>query len=152
MGNSPSISKQPILNPTHYCPDYQHSDIVNAIYTVLSKYQIEAMCDAASWLLRELLITHKKYKTDEVEFICSIVNERNHVFVLDRINKYYIDITSEQFEDTDKNQIRPCIGSKSINVFKKLGYVINKNNNTEGMCKLFCREPYVLEYEGKQIT
>jgi hypothetical protein len=152
MGNSLSISKQPILNPTHYCPDYQHSDIVNAIYTVLSRYQIEAMCDCASWLLRELLISHKKYEIDQVKFICSIVNNRNHVFVLDKQYNYYIDITSEQFEDKNKNQIQPCIGSKSIDVFKDLGYEIDGENNTEGMCKLFCSEPYVLEDKGNRIT
>jgi hypothetical protein len=144
MGNT--ISKQ-----NKYCIDYPHSDIVNAIYTVLSKYQIEAMCDGASWLLRELLISHKKYDPTQVELICSIVNNHHHVFVLDKKYDYYIDITSEQFIDKNKNHIKPCIGSKLLSDFEELGYKII-GENTEGICKIVCTEPYLLYDNDKPIT
>uniref|UniRef100_A0A6C0B8H5 Uncharacterized protein n=1 Tax=viral metagenome TaxID=1070528 RepID=A0A6C0B8H5_9ZZZZ len=47
------------------------------------------MGDCASWLLRELLI-YKKYDPRQVDLICSIVNNTNHVFVLDKLENYYI--------------------------------------------------------------
>jgi hypothetical protein len=145
MGNAQSQS----IKKT-YCSDYKHSDIVNAIYTVLSRYQIEAMCDCASWLLRELLL-HKKYNTTQVDLICSTVNNSNHVFVFDKLEHYYIDITSEQFVDTKGEQIEPCIGSKTIEVFEELGYEISGENTNE-VCKTFCKQSCVLYDKGNPIT
>ncbi len=147
MGNTQSIHKSEKI----YCSDYKHSDIVNAIYTILSNYQIEAMCDCASWLLRELLVVHKKYDPIQVELICSMVNDSNHVFVFDTLENYYIDITSEQFEDTKGKPIEPCIGTKTITTFEKLGYTITGENTNE-VCKTFCKQSCVLYDKGKPIT
>jgi len=143
MGNTQSVQSK------KYCSDYKHSDIVNAIYTVLSNYQIEAMCDCASWLLRELLIVYKKYDPTQVELICSTVNDKNHVFVLDKVENYYIDITSEQFVDTKEEPIEPCMGTNTISTFENLGYTIT-GENTDQVCKTFCKELCVL-YDNRGI-
>jgi hypothetical protein len=145
MGNVQSVHKN------IYCSNYPHSDIVNAIYTVLSAYQIEAMCDCASWLLREFLIVYKNYDLNQVELICSIVNDMNHVFVLDKKYNYYIDITSEQFVDKQGNQIETCIGTESITTFENLGYNI-LGEDTKNVCEIFCKESCVLYDDGKKIT
>lgn len=133
-----------------YCSDYKHSDIVNAVYTILSNYQIEAMCECASWLVKELLL-YKKYDPSQVELICCTVNNRNHVFVFDTLENYYIDITSEQFVDKNGEQIPPCIGSKSISTFENLGYNRIKEN-TKKICDDFCKESCVLYNNGKPVT
>ena len=146
MGNTPLQPKQKKTN----CSDYKHSNIVNAIYSVLSNYQIEAMCDCASWILRELLLEHN-YTKDQVDLICCTVNDRNHVFVFDKLEHYYIDITSEQFEDTKEHPIQPCICSKTIDVFVNLGYDI-LGEDTDQVCKTFCKELVVLYDKGKPIT
>ena len=151
MGNTMSQPLYEMKEVKTYCRDYQHSDIVNVIYSVLSKYQIEVMCECASWLLRELLI-YKKYKPTDVEFICSTVNDTYHVFVLDKVNHYYIDITSEQFVDTRGEPIQPCMGSKHLKQFEDLGYIISEKNSTTSICKSFCEESCVLYDKGKPIT
>jgi hypothetical protein len=143
MGNAQSI-------PKTYCSDYKHSDIVNAVYTVLSRYQIEAMCDCASWLVRELLI-HKKYDPRQVELICSTVKGAIHVFVFDTVEHYYIDITSEQFVDKNGEEIQPCLGSKNIETFQDLGYVIT-GENTNKICESVCRDSCILYVNDNPIT
>ena len=151
MGNAISQPVYEMKEVKTYCRDYEHSTIVNAVYSVLSKYQIEAMCECASWLLREILL-YKKYKPTDVEFICSTVNDRFHVFVLDKVYHYYIDITSEQFVDIHGNPIQPCMGSKKISDFKDLGYIISGENTTTFICESFCKESCVLYDKDKPVT
>jgi hypothetical protein len=71
MGNTVSTPK------SVQCSMYKHTDIVNAIYSVLTEYEpdLEAMCDCASWMLRELLIKYRHYSADEVELLCGKVME-----------------------------------------------------------------------------
>ena len=148
MGNAMSRHE---MEKVKYCRDYEHSNIVTTIYSVLSNYQIEAMCECASWLLREILLTYKKYKETDVDLLCSTVNGKYHVFVFDKVQHYYIDITSEQFEDTMGNQIQPCMGTKNIDDFVQLGYSITGENTNE-VCASFCKESCVVYDNDNPIT
>jgi hypothetical protein len=147
MGNSISKEKSTELKDMfHCCTNYKHSDVVHAVYSILSEYQIEAMCDCASWILREILIKHRQYPDNQVDLVCGRFNETYHVWVHDKIENYYIDITSEQFD------IPKCFCSQDINEFKQLGYKITNEESTQQICKSICCEPYVLFDKGKKIT
>lgn len=141
MGNAQSIKTN------KYCNVYKHTDIVNAIYSVLEEYEpnLEAMCDCASWMLREILIKHRNYSADDVELLCGKVNGVNHIWVYDKLEQYYIDITSEQF------QFPKCFCSKNKKDFDMLGYRITNQDSTEEICSYFCKMPCVL-YDKKNIT
>jgi hypothetical protein len=132
------------------CQNYKHKKIVNAIYDVLSEYQIEALCDCASWMLRHMLITYEKYPEFEVELISGRFDETYHVWVHDKIENYYIDITSEQFLDTDIFPSYLC--SQDINYFYDLGYKITNEETTDEISKSVTDEPYILIDKGKKIT
>ena len=129
------------------CQNYKHKKIVNAIYDVLSEYQIEAMCDCASWLLRHMLITYEKYPEFEVDLISGRFEKTYHVWVYDKIENYYIDITSEQFLDDST-----YFCSQDINDFLKLGYEITDEETTEEINKSVTDEPYILIDKGKKVT
>jgi hypothetical protein len=132
------------------CHNYKHKKIVNAIYDVLSEYQIEALCDCASWMLRHMLITYEKYPEFEVELISGRFDETYHVWVYDKIENYYIDITSEQFLDADIFPSYFC--SQDIKDFLKLGYEVTNEETTDEISKSVTNEPYILIDKGKKIT
>jgi hypothetical protein len=142
MGNTVSTPKNV------QCSMYKHTDIVNAIYTVLVEYEpdLEAMCDCASWMLRELLIKYRKYSVDEVELLCGKVKGINHIWVHDKKEDYYIDITSEQFK------FPKCLCSKNKKELDDLGYVVTHPDSTEQVCDMFCKAPCVLYDKEKEIT
>lgn len=129
------------------CHNYKHKKIVNAIYDVLSEYQIEALCECASWLLRHILITYEKYPEFEIDLISGRFEDSYHVWVHDKIENYYIDITAEQFLDDST-----YFCSQDINDFLKLGYEITNNETTDEISKSVTDEPYILMDKGKKIT
>jgi hypothetical protein len=146
MGNT--ISKQkPNDIISNSCKNYKHNNIVTAIYTVLSEYQIEALCECASWLLRYILIQYKQYSEHDVDLISGRVNDTYHVWVYDKTEKYYIDITSEQFSDNSK-----CFCTQNIDDFYKLGYKITNEMSTDEISKSIANEPFILYDNDKEIT
>ena len=149
MGNKPSHPQSFELTPIfNCCAQYKHKDIVTAIYKVISKYQIEAMCECASWLLRYMLIIYRHYPENQVEILSGRVDKLYHVWVYDKIENYYIDITSEQFLDESK-----CLCTQDINDFYKLGYVITFETTTDQIYKSVLDEPFIVyDTDGNKIT
>jgi hypothetical protein len=140
------------LSKNVHCSMYKHADIVNAIYIVLSDYEpnLEAMCDCASWMLKELLIHHRQYEEKDVELICGKVNKTNHIWVYDKKENYYIDITSEQFSSEQPFPICFCTQNKED--LDTLGYVPTNEETAEQVCESFCKMPCVLYNKNEKIT
>lgn len=97
---------------------YKYKATVEKIRDVLLPYEpcLEAMCDLATGLLKELV--------PGIEIIAGTVvdNERkgeySHIWAYDTKEHYYIDITSEQFG------LPPCFCSPDESEFESFGYVI----------------------------
>ena len=97
---------------------YKYKATVERIREVLLPYEpcLEAMCDLATGLLKELV--------PGIEIIAGEVfdNERGgdytHIWAYDTKEKYFIDITSEQFG------LPPCLCSQDISEFEKNKYKI----------------------------
>jgi len=125
---------------------YKHKATLDKIREVLRQYEsnLEAMCDLATCLLTQLvpgiLVIAGEVHTHKIT---------NHVWACDDIEKYYIDITSEQFG------FSPCFCSQDISDFEKKGYVITSDfriwNGAFHICKELNHGPVIL-YKGKEIT
>jgi hypothetical protein len=149
MGNT--ISQKPTqldIELSNSCISYKHNDIVNVIYDILgTKYgQIEAMCDIASWLLRYLLIKHRNYNEEDVVLVCGFVQEIDHVWVYDKKENVYIDITIEQFNESTS---MPCFYIKQKSMLLSFGYTITDENCTTKINHEINKLPEIL-YDSKK--
>jgi hypothetical protein len=126
--------------------NYKYKTTLDKIREVLIQYEstLEAMCDLATCLLTQLV--------PNIEIIAGEVHTHkkiNHVWAYDTKEKYYIDVTSEQFG------FPPCFCSQDISDFEKKGYVISNNfhvwNGAFHQCEELARGP-VLIHKGKEIT
>jgi hypothetical protein len=125
---------------------YKHKATLDKIREVLRQYNsdLEAMCDLATCLLTQLV--------PKISIIVGTVytyKEINHVWAYDEAEKYYIDITSEQFG------FPPCLCSQDVSVFEKRNYVSTDKfqlwNGAFHLCEELKHGP-VLHYKGKEIT
>jgi hypothetical protein len=125
---------------------YKYKATLDKIRDVLINYEpsLEAMCDLATCLLTQTL--------SNIEIIVGEVhmNKRiNHVWAYDTKEKYYIDITSEQFG------FPPCLCFKSLKKFEDLGYTVSSNfhawNEVFHHCETLTQGP-VIYHEEKEIT
>ena len=125
---------------------YKYKATLDKIREVLRQYNsdLEAMCDLATCLLTQIV--------PNIEIIAGEVHTHkriNHVWAYDTKEKYYIDITSEQFG------FPPCLCSQDIEEFEKRGYVITSDfhvwNGAFHLCEELKHGP-VLHYKGKEIT
>jgi len=125
---------------------YKYKATLDKIREVLLQYEsnLEAMCDLATCLLTQLV--------PKISIIVGYVDTHkriNHVWAYDRVEKYYIDITSEQFG------FPPCLCSQDISVFQKRNYVVTDEfeqwNGAFHLCEELKQGP-VLLYKGKEIT
>lgn len=125
---------------------YKYKATLEKIREVLLQYEsnLEAMCDLATCLLTQI-VPHIEIIAGEVHTEKKI----NHVWAYDTKEKYYIDITSEQFG------FPPCLCSQDIEEFEKKGYVISSNfhvwNGAFHQCEELSQGP-VLIHKGKEIT
>jgi hypothetical protein len=124
---------------------YKYKSTLEKIREVLIQYDsLETMCDIATCMLIELV--------PNIEMIAGEVKtdkKRNHVFAYDTKEKYYIDITSEQFG------FPPCFCSQDSAEFEKLGYIIPPTFHAwNGAFQMFekLKQRPVLIHEGKEIT
>jgi hypothetical protein len=120
---------------------YKYKATLDKIRAILIKYEpsLEAMCDLATCLLTKLL--------PNIEIIVGKVHTPkriNHVWAYDSKEKYYIDITSEQFG------FPPCLCFKELKIFEDLGYTIS-NVRTVHQCEELEQGP-VIFHKGKEIT
>jgi hypothetical protein len=125
---------------------YKYKATLDKIREVLLQYEsnLEAMCDLATCLLTQL-VPNILVIAGEVHTYKRI----QHVWAFDDVEKYYIDITSEQFG------FPPCLCSKDISVFEKKGYVVTHDfhiwNGAFHICKELKHGPVIL-YKGNEIT
>jgi hypothetical protein len=125
---------------------YKHTATLDKIREVLLQYEpnLEALCDLATCMLSQL-VPHISIIAGEVHTHKRI----NHVWAYDTAEKYYVDITSEQFG------FPPCLCSQDISVFEKKGYVITSDfhvwNGAFHLCEELKHGP-VLIHKGKEIT
>ncbi len=126
---------------------YKYKATLDKIREVLLQYEsnLEAMCDLATCLLNQL-VPHISIIAGEVHTSDEIIN---HVWAYDEKEKYYIDITSEQFN------FPRCLCSQDISEFETKGYVITPDfhvwNDAFHLCEKLKHGP-VLFYKGKKIT
>jgi hypothetical protein len=122
---------------------YKYKDTLDKIREVLLRYgtNLETMCDCATYILSNVI--------PYIEIIVGEVHRKNHVWAYDSKEKYYIDITSEQFG------FPPCFYSQQIEEFEKRGYIISCNfhiwNGAFQMYQQLNKGP-VLIYKKKEIT
>ena len=123
---------------------YKYKSTLDKIREVLLQYEtLDNMCDLATCMLSELV--------PNIEIIAGEVQtdkKRNHVFAYDTKEKYYIDITSEQFG------FPSCLCDQDRTVFEKLGYTIPNFHAWNGAFQMFeeLKHGPVLVHQGKEIT
>ena len=126
---------------------YKYKVTVDKIREVLLQYDssLEAMCDLATCLLIQI-VPHIEIIAGEVTYHSKKIN---HVWAYDSKEKYYIDITSEQFG------FPPCLCSQDVTDFENKHYVISSNfhiwNGAFQQCEKLHHGP-VLIHKGKEIT
>lgn len=126
--------------------NYKYKTTLNKIREVLLQYEsnLEAICDLATCLLTQIV--------PNIEIIAGEVHTYkriNHVWAYDTKEKYYVDITSEQFG------FPPCFCSQDISDFEKKGYKISNNFHLwNGAFRQFEKLSYgpVLIHKKKEIT
>jgi len=123
---------------------YKYKPVVDRIREVLLPYEsLETMCDLATCLLTQLV--------PNIEIIAGEVTtdkKTNHIWAYDTKEKYYIDITSEQFG-------YPLLCTQDVTEFEKRGYVISSNFHTwNGAFQQWdhLKKGPVLVHCGKEVT
>lgn len=126
--------------------NYKYKTTLEKIREVLLQYEssLETMCDLANCLFTQI-VPHIEIIAGEVHTFKRI----NHVWAYDTKEKYYVDITSEQFGFT------PCFCSQDISEFEKKGYTISNNfhvwNGAFRQCEKLSCGP-VLIHKAKEIN
>ena len=127
--------------------NYKYKSTLAKIREVLLKYNknMESMCDCAVCVLMNLI--------PNIELIVGEVHldkKISHVWAFDTKEKYYMDITSEQFD------FPKCLCSQDWGEFEKRGYVVTTNfhswNGAFKMCMEFNRQKPILIQNGLHIT
>lgn len=111
--NSFYSSKQAVC-----CREYENYDIVNKVYNLffVENKDEEFTQDSVTWILYKSLILYKNYTPDQIELIQGHINRENHIWLYDKKEKFFIDVTSELVS------LNRCICTKDRKEFSKLGY------------------------------
>ena len=127
---------------------YKYKSVLTKLREVLLKYNknMESMCDCCVCVLMNLI--------PSIELIVGEVHldkkKISHVWAYDTKEKYYIDVTSEQFE------FPKCLCSQDWTEFEKRGYVITNNfhswNGAFKTCMEFNRQKPIFIHNGVNIT
>ena len=121
---------------------YKYKPTLDKIREVLLQYStLDTMCDCAVCMLYQII--------PHIEIIAGEVHKKNHVWAYDTKEKYFIDITSEQFG------FPPCLCEPSISEFEKRGYIITSNfHQWNGAFQMWINltNGLVLIHKGKEIN